>query len=120
MAEELWHELGNKNFISLEKWPEADEKKINEKLEQEEKIVENIIDDTKNILKIIKEKGKEAKKVYLYVIPKEIDFYKKGKEQIVKNLNLEVEIYAVNDKNKYDPENKSSKARLGKPAIYIV
>ena len=36
ITEELWEKLGNKGFISLEKWPIADEKKINEKLEKQE------------------------------------------------------------------------------------
>jgi leucyl-tRNA synthetase len=33
VTEELWERLGNKTFISLEKWPIAEEKKIDEKLE---------------------------------------------------------------------------------------
>jgi leucyl-tRNA synthetase len=120
ITEEIWHNLGNKTFISLEKWPEVDERKIDEKLEQEEKIIEQTINDIRNIIKIIKEKqNKDAEKVYLYVIPKELELYKNEKEQMKRSLNIEIEVYAVNDKNKYDPENKSSKAKPNKPAIFI-
>jgi hypothetical protein len=31
----------------------------------------------------------------------------------------EVKVFAVNDKAKYDPEGKASKAKPGKPAIFI-
>ncbi|HJX05311.1 MAG TPA: class I tRNA ligase family protein, partial [Candidatus Nanoarchaeia archaeon] len=38
LAEELWEKLGNKPFISLEKWPVADKKKIDEKAEAAEEL----------------------------------------------------------------------------------
>ncbi|PIU76145.1 leucine--tRNA ligase [Candidatus Pacearchaeota archaeon CG06_land_8_20_14_3_00_35_12] len=120
IAEEFWHKLGNKTFISLEKWPVADEKKINETFEKQEQQVDSLIGDIRNIINIIKEKqNKEAKKIYLYVLPKEFDIYSESLESIKISLNLEVKIFAVNDKQKYDPQNKSGKAKPGKPAIYI-
>jgi len=120
ITEELWHNLGNKTFMSLEKWPEFNEEKIDENLEKQEKVIENTINDIKNIIRIIKEKqGKDAKKVYLYVIPKELDLYKDEKENIKKKLNIEIEIYSVNDSKKYDPQNKSNKSRPEKPAVYV-
>ena len=55
-------------------------------------------------------KGEKKEKVYVYVIPKELELYK----------NMEgISVYAVNDKNKYDPENKAGKAKPGKPAVYL-
>jgi leucyl-tRNA synthetase len=120
ITEEFWGKLGNKKFISVEDWPKVDESKIDERLEQEEKIVEQTIEDIKNIIRIIKERqGKEAKKIFLYVLPKEVELYKKEIQHIKTILNLEIELYAVNDKTKYDPENKSSKAKPNKPAIYL-
>ena len=56
LAEELWEKIRNKGFISLEKWPVVDEKKIDKKLEEQEQAVEKTISDVMNILKIIKEK----------------------------------------------------------------
>ena len=38
---------------------------------------------------------------------------------IKKKTNLNIEIFAVNDKNKYDPQSKASKAKSEKPAIFI-
>ena len=38
ISEELWEMLGNKGFISLSKWPEVDETKINESFERAEKM----------------------------------------------------------------------------------
>ena len=114
-TEELWEKLGNKNFISLEKWPEFDEKKINDKFEQQERTVENLINDINNILKIVGMK----KKIFIYSLPNEKEIYKEAIETIKKKTNLEVSVYAVNDKDKYDPENKSKKAKPQKPAIYL-
>ncbi len=110
IAEELWGRLGNKKIICQEKWPEAKE------MEMEKQDINNkIINYAKDILKKIKEKQK-VKKIYLYVLPfeiKEID-----KKKISKELG-DAEIFAVNDSGKYDPENKSKKARPGMPGIYI-
>ena len=116
IAEELWNKLGNKTFISLEKWPRCDESKIDKKFEEQEKQTEKTVNDIRNIFKII---GKEAKKVFLYAIPKEVEIYKGIKDEIEKALNVKLEVYAVNDAKKHDPENKSGKAKLGKPAIYV-
>ncbi len=118
IAEELWSKLGKKSLVSLEEWPEADESKISENLEIEEKMQEQIIEDIKNILNIIREReNKEGEKIYLYAIPKDVGVY--NIPYLEKKLNKEVKIFAVNDAKRYDPENKSSKAKLGKPAIYI-
>ncbi len=115
VTEELWHRMGKKSFISLEDWPVADEKKIDEKLEQQEKAVDNLIGDVNNILKIVGEKDK----VFVYTIPNEKEIYKEAKELIEKKTNLGVSIFSVSDKEKYDPEGKSKKAKPGKPAIYL-
>lgn len=115
ITEELWERLGNKGFISLAKWPVADEKKINKKFEEEEKQVEKVIEDINNIVKIVGAK----KKVSIYTIPNEKEIYASSADLIKKKTNLEVQIFAVNDKNKYDPENKTKKSKPGKPALYL-
>jgi leucyl-tRNA synthetase len=120
IAEELWHKLGNKTFISSEEWPEPDESKTSDKFEKAQETNDQLINDIRNIINIIKEKqGKEAKKLYLYTIPNELKNYEQSKEKIRELLNLEVNIFAVNDKNKYDPQNKASKSKPNKPAIYL-
>jgi leucyl-tRNA synthetase len=115
LAEELWSKLNNKGFVSLEKWPEFDEKKIDEKLEEEEKIIEGLISDVNNILKITGIK----KKLFLYSLPNEKEIYGNAKVLIEKRTNLEINVYSVSDKEKYDPEGKSKKAKPKKPAIYL-
>ena len=118
IAEELWEKLANKGFVSVADWPKADESKVDVKLEEAEKNVEKIIGDINNVLRIIKEKqGKEGSKIYLYVIPVEYGNY--NVELLSKKMNKEVKMFKVNDSKKYDPENKSGKAKPGKPGIYV-
>lgn len=107
VTEELWGATGNRGFISLESWPSPDEKKINEKFEQQEKAVEKLVEDISHIKKML---GKEPENVYVYVLPNELDIYKNVPG---------VKIFAVNDKNKYDPENKSKKVKPGRPGVYL-
>jgi leucyl-tRNA synthetase len=118
IAEELWEKTGRKGFISLADWPVADEKKIDANLEKQEEAMEKTISDVLNILKIIKEKqGKDGEKIYLYVLPNEKDSY--NEEILSKRINKKIKVYAVNDKNKHDPENKSSKVKPGRPGIFV-
>jgi leucyl-tRNA synthetase len=118
IAEELWHNLGNKTFVSQENWPIVDESKIDEKLEEQEKILDKTIGDIISIINILKEKqNKNCEKVYLYVMPNELEIYDEG--ILNKRVLKQVKVYAVNDKNKYDPENKSNKAKPGKPGIFV-
>ncbi|MBI2667762.1 class I tRNA ligase family protein [Candidatus Woesearchaeota archaeon] len=118
ITEELWEKIGNKKFLSLEKWPEYDESKIDIKFEQAEKSFNNLVSDITNVINVMKEKqGKEFSKVYVYSLPNEVNNYN-SKELSIK-VNKDVIVYSVSDKNKYDPENKSKKAKPGKPAIFL-
>jgi len=116
IAEELWQKLGNKGLISKADWPAFSDKKIKQSLEASELAIDKTISDIRAILKII---GKPAKNIYLYVIPKELDFYKESEKFLGKELDAKVKAYAVNDPKKKDPQNKSSKAKPGKPGIYV-
>jgi leucyl-tRNA synthetase len=138
VAEELWNKLGNKKkaslldksnensknadksirFISLEKWPVWDEKKIDLNLEKQEELNENLVRDISNILRIVKEKqGKDVSKVYVYCIPNELESY--DIDYIKKRINMDVGIFSVSDKNKHDPSGISKKAKPGKPGIFV-
>ncbi|GIU68377.1 MAG: leucine--tRNA ligase [Candidatus Pacearchaeota archaeon] len=119
LTEELWERLGNKNFISLEKWPKYDENKINKKFEEEDKIIENLYEDLKNIINIFKKTNKKFSKVYLYTIPSELNLFKENSKLLGKKINSEIIVFSASDPKKYDPENKSKKARPGKPGIYV-
>jgi len=118
VAEEMWEKVQGKGFVSVAVWPKADETKINMGLEQAEKNVEKIVADILNVIKIVREgQGINAERVYLYVIPNEVSAY--NAEAISKRIGKEVSLFAVNDNAKYDPYEKSSKAKPGKPAIYV-
>jgi leucyl-tRNA synthetase len=107
ITEELWEKLKNKSFISLEKWPEVNMKKANKEIANSEKFVEKLKEDITNIKKIL---AKKDAKVYVYVLPNELEIYQDMKD---------VQVYAVNDKKKYDPENKSKKVKPNRPGIYL-
>ena len=119
VAEELWYSvLGYNTFISSSSWPAADKSKINENIDKAEENFERTILDVQNVLKIIREKqGNDPKHVYLYVIPNELNNF--DSHILSKRTGLEVSVFAVNDKNKYDPTGKAGKAKPGKPAIYV-
>ncbi|MBU0958636.1 MAG: class I tRNA ligase family protein [Nanoarchaeota archaeon] len=115
VTEELWSKVGGKGLISLSKWPVVDEKKIDEKYEKEELLVEGIVRDVAQIKKFVP----DVSKVYLYVLPKDKEIYDSNLGYFEKRLGLKVFVYSVSDKEKYDPENKSKKAKPGKPGIYL-
>ncbi len=120
ITEELWEKLRNKSFISLENWPIFDESKINEKFEQQDKAIEKLVGDVNNISKIITEKTKKQPvKAFIYVLPNEIGIYTEALEKIQRKTNISINIFSVNDKGKYDPEEKSSKVKPNRPGIYL-
>jgi leucyl-tRNA synthetase len=54
ICEELWEKLGNKGFISLAEWPKYDESKIDESIENIEKIISNLLEDIEVVIKLSK------------------------------------------------------------------
>jgi leucyl-tRNA synthetase len=119
ITEELWSKLGNKGFISTAKWPVADEKKINENLEREEKNVDKLAEDINSIQNLFSKENKKAGTVYIYAIPNEKKLLDNSMEMLEKKTKLKVKIYLVNDKEKYDPQEKAKRAKPGKPALYL-
>jgi leucyl-tRNA synthetase len=120
LGEELWEKIGEKEFLSLASWPVADESKINEKLERAEMVVDQTVRDIMNILRIIGERGEKGEvgeKVYVYAMPFEKEYFDENK--ISERIGKEVKIFAVNDKNKYDPKGIAKKSKPGKPGIYV-
>ena len=118
ISEELWSKRGNKKMSSLSTWPEIDESKIDENIEKAEKNFESLVSDVNNLIKMVKDKqGKDVEKVYVYSLPNELVNY--DSNEISKRVGREVLVYAVNDKDKHDPQSKSSKAKPGKPGLYL-
>ena len=86
-AEEVWEKIGNKPFISLEKWPRYDETKIDKKAEASEELIHSTISDISNVLKLIK--IEKPKKITLIVSQKwKYLFLKLLKEEIEKTRDI--------------------------------
>ncbi|MBI2547397.1 MAG: leucine--tRNA ligase [Candidatus Aenigmarchaeota archaeon] len=117
LGEELWEKLGNKKFVSLGPWPTYDERRIDRAIVELEQISKKLQDDLNNVLKLTGEK----KNAYLYfVTDKELDYFKESVEYLRGLFNFKkLEIYKASDAKKYDPEGKASRAKYGKPAIYL-
>ncbi len=65
-AEECWEMMGNEPFVSLQKWPKANEKLIDKRLEAMEDFVMQVEEDVAACIKLV---GKEPGKIRLYVAP---------------------------------------------------
>ncbi|MCW3998360.1 MAG: leucine--tRNA ligase [Candidatus Bathyarchaeota archaeon] len=63
ICEELWSTLGNKNFISIAKWPQKNDLKVDLEAEEKENILVDLVEDTLNILKATKISPKQ---IYYY------------------------------------------------------
>ncbi len=63
ICEETWNKIGKEGFVSLAEWPISDEKKVNLKAEETESLIENVLEDTSNILRATK------------MVPKKICYY---------------------------------------------
>jgi leucyl-tRNA synthetase len=120
ITEELWKKIGNKNFISLESWPIIEKKKINEGLEKQELIINAVKEDIIKIKNIV---GIEKSYPRIFAIPNEVKFLEENKNFLEKTTGSPaIYIFStkdVKDNPLIDPENKSKKARPGKPGIHI-
>ncbi len=116
VAEELWHTIGKKSLVSAQIWPKVEEKAISPEAETREENVKKLLEDIAQVIKLAK---KEAKKLYIYAIPSEVKMYAELVPFLAKEFGLEVNIFANNDPNKYDPQNKAGKAKPAKPGLYI-
>ncbi len=104
------------------KWPNVEKESINKKLENVFNSLDNTIKDLNSIRKI-KNKYQENENniCYLYVsTDEEKILYEEAKERLTKSVGIkEIVVYKIGDKNIYDPENRASRAKPFKPAIFI-
>ena len=66
LAEELWHHHGRKTFVSDEPYPSYDPEEVSEKHEVGEYLLQKVIEDTAEILKVTK---MTPKKICIYTSP---------------------------------------------------
>ncbi|MEM1550307.1 MAG: leucine--tRNA ligase [Candidatus Bathyarchaeia archaeon] len=64
LCEELWSLLGNEGFVSVARWPEYDESKVDARSEEAELFIKSLLDDMTNILRVTR---LSPKKIYYYV-----------------------------------------------------
>ncbi len=65
-AEELWSLLGNKSFISLEKWPAVDKRQIKKEAELSEELIQKTLQDVREVEKLLKKKASE---IHIFIAP---------------------------------------------------
>jgi valyl-tRNA synthetase len=116
ITEELHEKLGNKRLISLSDWPVAG--KVDVSVEKAEESLNSLIEDVNHVIKLVKEReGKDVSKIYLYVIPNELENFDVA--VLSKRFGVPVIVYSVSDSKKVDPEGKAKKARPGRPGVYV-
>ena len=64
LCEEIWSMMGNEGFVSTAPWPVYDQNLVDPSAEEAENLVKNILEDTLNILHVMKGKPKH---IYYYV-----------------------------------------------------
>jgi len=105
IAEELWEKIGKKGFISLEKWPKYDSKKINPELDALELLVLDTIKDIHNISKFVKIKPKKV------IISVAEDWKYKAVEKIKKTMEKTYDIPTI-IKTVMDKQNAKEISKL--------
>jgi leucyl-tRNA synthetase len=117
LSEEIWSKLGNKNFISLEKWPIAEEKQIDKKIIELDNLFRKNVDDIAHVVKLA---GKKENAYLYFVTDKELDYFKEYIEILKKKFEFKKLVACkTTDAKIYDPQGKTQKAKFGKPGIYL-
>ncbi|MFW5852680.1 MAG: class I tRNA ligase family protein, partial [Nanoarchaeota archaeon] len=52
LSEEMWEQIGEKDFVSLQKWPKCNEAKIDEKSEASQEFVSDVARDVLSVMKL--------------------------------------------------------------------
>ena len=65
-AEELWERTGHKGFVSVQKWPSANEKLIDPRLKLMEQLAEQTREDMRSVIRLV---GRQPKEIRIYVSP---------------------------------------------------
>lgn len=118
ICEEMWSAMGNKSFISSGRWPVSDERKVDKNVLQLEAELRKTIEDINQVLKLA---GDDKKNAHLYFITdKELGYFKDSITYLNGLFNFKkINLYKSSDKSKHDPEGRASRAKFGKPAIYL-
>lgn len=116
-CEECWEMIIGEGFVSNAKWPKANIKAIKPELDNEERLINNTIKDTRTVLKLAK--IQKPSKITLFVSSKwKYELFKKVKEKLKQTYNVGDVIKAVIDK-KHGKEISSLVPKLVKEPARI-
>ncbi|MFB0560868.1 MAG: leucine--tRNA ligase, partial [Candidatus Lokiarchaeia archaeon] len=94
ICEEIWEKTGHKKFIVQDSWPTYDEKYLDEELEVEENLINDTIEDVKEILKVAK--IEKPSKIILFVAPgwkyKILEESIKSRDDLIKRVMQDPEV----------------------------
>ena len=87
ICEELWEKLGNKGFVSLEKWPAYDESRIDREAEALEEVLEATKKDIYSVIELAK--IEKPNRIKIFVADEwKYELIKKLKEEMEKTRNV--------------------------------
>ncbi len=101
-AEEMWHRIGNKDFVSIADWPECDEEKIDSRMDAIDALVESTKADISAVKKIAN--MEQINKITLIVSPQwKYELYAKLKAEmeITRNPGDILKLLMATDLKKY-------------------
>lgn len=105
ITEEWWEQIGNKEFVSTSSWPKVDESKIDLKAEAKDAIVDIVISDMNNVLKLAK--IEKPSKVTLIVSPVwKYDFFEALKTKLEETRNGGEIIKSMMSDDRFKPHGK--------------
>jgi leucyl-tRNA synthetase len=116
ICEEMWKIIGEDSYVSVTSWPKIHSEEYYKKTLEVMEKYDEIAEDIKKISKVLRT---PVKKAFIYIIPPELSIYKELATLLKRRLNIDVTLYANNNPNKYDPQNKAKQARKGRPGIYL-
>ncbi len=58
VADEVWESIGKEGYASISPWPSYDESKIKPELDMAEEIVRRLLEDAREVLRLVKQAGK--------------------------------------------------------------
>jgi len=123
LSEEINEKLGNKELVSVSCFPKANEKKINTEIIEEEKTIEKMVGDIRNIIKM---SGVEKPNKITLFVSSDINYklFKELKEEIEikQNRNIKELMHHFLDKYSENKElvNKAITSAIKNPAMLCV
>jgi ABC-type Zn2+ transport system substrate-binding protein/surface adhesin len=83
--------------------------------------LENIFKKTReDVRQVLKIAGKKTNLYLYFVTDKEFAYFKESPEYFKRSFGFKnVKLFEISDKNKYDPQNRASKAKFGSPGIFL-